>query len=375
MQWVTERFSRLAYAGCKRALLLALLFSAALLLSGGKAFSGQATLSWNAPTKNTDGSALTDLDGYLIYYGTASRSYSQVIDVGNVRSYTVTNLAGGHTYYFAVTAYDTTFNESVFSNEFSKTLPLLPILTINRVGAGRVTGSGIDCGTICSAEYNPGTAVTLNATPDQGSVFSGWAGGGCAGTAACATTINANATVTATFAVLPPAAAFSGSPVSGYAPLIVGFADSSANNPTSWSWTFGDGYSSSEQDPIHVYKTAGTFAVSLTAMNAGGTGSATKTNYITVSSCPVQPVRLARATPVYYSTLQAAYNAASNGDTIQVQALDFIENLTLNRGIDVTFDGGYDCLYTLNPASTTLKGTISMGGGTIGIRHIGMQMR
>ncbi len=64
------------------------------------------TLSWRPPATNTDGTPLTDLAGYKVYYGSSSRSYIAPIDIGNVNTYTFTNLAAGY-YYLAVTAYDT----------------------------------------------------------------------------------------------------------------------------------------------------------------------------------------------------------------------------------------------------------------------------
>ena len=80
-------------------------------------------LSWDVPTTNSDGTSLTDLAGYTIYYGTASGDYSQSINVGNVTTYTVPISIGG-TYYFAVTAYDTTGNESDYSNEVTKVIEM-----------------------------------------------------------------------------------------------------------------------------------------------------------------------------------------------------------------------------------------------------------
>jgi hypothetical protein len=76
------------------------------------------------------------------------------------------------------------------------------LLTVTKAGtgSGRVTSSpaAIDCGTTCSAVFGAGTLVTLSATPDSGSVFSGWTGP-CAGTAACQVTLAAAATVKAVF--------------------------------------------------------------------------------------------------------------------------------------------------------------------------------
>ncbi len=93
-------------------------------------------LSWEAPAINEDGSSLTDLAGYKVYYGTSSGSYSEAIDVGNVTTYDLTNMTDGLTYYFTVTAYDTSGNESDYSNEISKLLlssgfnsvPSVPVL-------------------------------------------------------------------------------------------------------------------------------------------------------------------------------------------------------------------------------------------------------
>ena len=90
--------------------------------SGGNSTSGTATLNWAAPTQNSDGSALADLAGYKVHYGTSSGVYTQSIDIGMVTTYQATGLAGGFTYYFVVTAYNQAGVESEPSNEGSKTI-------------------------------------------------------------------------------------------------------------------------------------------------------------------------------------------------------------------------------------------------------------
>ena len=76
--------------------------------------TGAATLSWTPPTQNTDGSALTNLAGYRILYGTSPTSLSQTVEIANagVTTYVIENLSPG-TYYFAVRAYTSTGAESV----------------------------------------------------------------------------------------------------------------------------------------------------------------------------------------------------------------------------------------------------------------------
>jgi len=96
--------------------------------------------------------------------------------------------------------------------------------------------------------------------------------------------------------VNPPVADFSANPTSGSAPLAVQFTDLSSGSPTSWSWTFGDAGTSTQQNPSHTYSAAGSYTVSLTATNAGGPNTQTKTNYITVTS-PGAGVTVTSITP------------------------------------------------------------------------------
>jgi PKD repeat protein len=66
------------------------------------------------------------------------------------------------------------------------------------------------------------------------------------------------------------------------APLTVQFVDTSVNSPTSWFWSFGDGSSSTLQNPSHTYTAAGTYTVTLTVTNAAGSNTTfTKFDIIT----------------------------------------------------------------------------------------------
>ena len=84
-----------------------------------------------------------------------------------------------------------------------------------------------------------------------------------------------------------PTAAFSASPTSGKAPMKVQFTDTSTGTPKKWKWDFGDGTTSTKQNPTHKYSKAGKYTVTLKVTNAVGINTATKSNYITVTAKPV----------------------------------------------------------------------------------------
>ena len=97
---------------------LFLLVTVACSSTGPTPTSGTATLSWDANNE-------PDLQGYKIYLATVSGGYGAPIAIlpTDVTSYTVTGLETGTTYFFAVTAYNSSDAESSFSNEVSKTIP------------------------------------------------------------------------------------------------------------------------------------------------------------------------------------------------------------------------------------------------------------
>lgn len=85
--------------------------------------SGTASLSWTAPTQNADGSALTDLAGYVVVYGLSPTSLTQTITISNpsVTTYVVENLSSGM-WYFAVQATNSRGMLSDLSSVASKTI-------------------------------------------------------------------------------------------------------------------------------------------------------------------------------------------------------------------------------------------------------------
>jgi len=243
---------------------------------------------------------------------------------------------------------------------------VLPLLTVSKTGTGTgvVSGTGISCGATCSASYTTATTVALAAVADTGSSFAGWSGA-CSGTGSCAITMNTDTAVTAAFSTLPPVASLSITPATGSSPVNMTFTDQS-QGATSRLWDFGDGTTSTAQNPTHIYMAPGTYTVSLTVSNAGGSNTATQT--VTINACATDS--LVKIGSSYFSTLQAAYDAAADGETIQAVAIDFTENLTANAAKNVTLDGGYLCGFASNPDKTNVIGAPHISNGTMIMKNI-----
>jgi len=83
-----------------------------------------------------------------------------------------------------------------------------------------------------------------------------------------------------------PVANFTANVTVGEAPLTVAFSDTSTGNPEEWWWNFGDGNTSTMQNPVHVYAVPGTYSVTLEATNEVDNDSITREGYITVETPP-----------------------------------------------------------------------------------------
>ena len=128
------------------------------------------------------------------------------------------------------------------------------------------------------------------------------------------------------------AADFTTDTASGSTPLIVNFTDQSCGIITSWSWNFGDGSTSTLQNPSHTYTDPGTYTINLTVVGASGTKTEIKTDYITVEN-PATPQQIPRYrlyNPFtfhhHYTTNPNEYNALETLGWIQEGAGCYLYN-------------------------------------------------
>jgi PKD repeat protein len=262
------------------------------------------------------------------------------------------------------------FNRALSASEVAKLAGKYTLtITKDGTGSGTVTSSptGIDCGSTCSYPFDDGTHVDISAEAASGSAFSTWSGA-CSGNGTPCTVVMSEArNVTATF---NSKAEFSGAPLSGSVPLNVTFTDTSTHSPISWSWTFGDGGTSTQKNPVHTYRADGLYTVALTATGIGGASTMTKTGYVTVSGlCSNYPYKIGGST-YSYDTIQHAYDSPGTAGMVQIQALVFTGGLMLNQSKNLTLQGGYGCDFTTNPGETILSDKLTIQHGKVTIEKL-----
>ncbi len=158
-------------------------------------------------------------------------------------------------------------------------------------------------------------------------------------------------------AVQQPVASFTKSATSGTAPLTVNFTDTSTNTPTSWLWTFGDGTTSTLQNPSHVYSANGTFNVTLKATNTGGSNTSGAQS-ITVTAAVVTPVAsFTKSASSGTAPLTVNFtDTSTNTPTSWLWTFgDGSTSTTRNPSHTYTGTGGFD---------VTLRATNTAGGNT-----------
>lgn len=197
--------------------------------------------------------------------------------------------------------------------------------------------------------------------------------------------------VTATNGDNSPVAAFIGNPTNGAKPLTVNFTNQSDNLPISYQWNFGDGGTSTLENPTHIYTAAGTYSVQLTVSNGSGFDNEIKSNYITVTSEVSSPVAAFTGNPtsgalplVVNFTDQSTNNPTSwqwnfgDGNTSALQNPNHTYNevgtysvqltVTSNSGSDTKIMNDYISVIIIGPETVS-----DVDGNIYQIREIGQQ--
>ncbi|MBK7855531.1 MAG: PKD domain-containing protein [Bacteroidetes bacterium] len=144
-------------------------------------------------------------------------------------------------------------------------------------------------------------------------------------------------------------------PSSGCSPITVSFQDASSGNPTSWLWDFGNGNTSTQQNPSAQYSTPGSYTVKLRVTNAQGTDSITKVNYVRVFAnpsasftalpnviCQGGTIAFTDSTVIGSAPIETWFWSFGDGDTLTTTTGNTIHtyNAALSGSFSVT-PGGY----------------------------------
>jgi hypothetical protein len=150
-----------------------------ILASALAARAGEVRLAWDPATTNTDGTPLTNLGGYEIVRGQASRVYSWTSNVGNVITARFVGLTEGQTYYWSGRAYNTDGEYSDLATEFVWTCPDItpPVIAPpgNRLlwtsGTTPVACPDLRIGLVVTDNVTPAAQIVLTQTPAPGTML------------------------------------------------------------------------------------------------------------------------------------------------------------------------------------------------------------
>lgn len=167
---------------------------------------------------------------------------------------------------------------------------------------------------------------------------------------------------------VPPAASFTWSPVNPTVSQAVQFTDTSTGPPTTWSWTFGDGSSSSLANPTHAYATQGTYSVTLQVGNAHGTSSVTKSITVTLSGgAPVANFTWSPASPQAGQAVQFTDTSTGSPTAWEWHIGPLRTDYSRNPVFTFSSGGNYTVTLTASNASgsSTTSGIVTVAPSTM----------
>jgi len=176
---------------------------------------------------------------------------------------------------------------------------------------------------------------------------------------------------------IAPEASFVRNVTSGAAPLTVSFYDASRFSPAAWEWDFGDGTSSTEQNPVHTYTEAGLYTVTLSVENEFGADSTFWTDCVSLGEQDATiyvDAEASESDPDTYSSIQEAVDSAAAGSTIIVREGWYSETVNVDKPLTIISESGPkdtviqsdnpdDCVFYVTADSVTISGFLILGAG------------
>jgi parallel beta-helix repeat protein len=171
----------------------------------------------------------------------------------------------------------------------------------------------------------------------------------------------------------PPGASFTFSPASPDTDDTIQFTDTSVDSDgtiTGWAWEFGDGGTADVRNPTHSYASSGSYEVNLTVTDNTAVTDTTSTTLF-VHAAGLMTITV----PDDFGTIQAAVNAARDGDTVVVRSGTYPEEVVVNRSITLTGEGMPQVQpsggigFAVTSSSCRLEG-FAVTGGAYGIRML-----
>jgi PKD repeat protein len=303
----------------------------------GIRYCGQSQAAYNA------GNGVLDIAEEVIQNGTSSQtSYNRWGDYAGI----CVDPANYHTFWFT-TQYGGSRQTKIAAFEFTAA-PLTAEFSGNPTTVctgGNVTFTDLSSGSPTSWSWSfPG------GTPSSSTIQNPVIAYNTPGTYNVTLTVsdgsgNDSETKTGYITVSGITADFAGTPTLVTVGNTVSFTDNSSCDPTSWSWSFPGGTpsTSTSQNPVVTYNTAGTYSVTLTATNAGGSDSETKTNYITVSEVPLNYCSSQGNNSSYEWISYVAFNSFSNssGAAGYTNFTNLTVPMTAGGNVSVTLTPGF----------------------------------
>ncbi|AAM05893.1 TPA: PGF-pre-PGF domain-containing protein [Methanosarcina acetivorans] len=190
---------------------------------------------------------------------------------------------------------------------------------------------------------------------------------------------NSNACIKAfTDRDVAPEAAFVLNVTSGASPLAVSFIDASRNSPSAWSWDFGDGSNSTEQNPVHSYSEEGLYTVTLSVENEFGANGTSRIDCVSVGKQAVilyvDDDNVCGTSSNTYSSIQEAVDRATAGSTIIVRDGWYSETVNVDKPLTIRSECGpeatvvqsdkqEDSVFYVTADSVNISGFFIIGAG------------